>query len=364
MDHPRRLLIGTTLPEQLSTSFFVHLPAFREAGWEVHLVCAPGEWPSGPPPDWVTVHRIGMVKPIDPRSDAVALRRWVRLLRQVRPGVVVGASPKGGLLAMTAARLVGVPRRIFLHRGARWETLTGTSRRLTVAADRLTVRSATDVVAVSDSLSDLLQRNAVTRQPARVLCGGGSKGVDLQRFVPAAAPGEQAFPVLGFVGRLAGDKGLDVVLAAYDAAAAEFPAARLVIVGDVDAADAPPDAVLDRLRNDPGVTWHGWLPDVVPVLSRFDVLVFPSLREGLPNAVIEAAACGVPTVGWDVTGVRDAVSDGVTGRLVPVGAKRAFAAAVIDVLREGPLAYRETCRDWATRFDQEALSRAWVELLG
>ncbi|MCB9411260.1 MAG: glycosyltransferase [Actinobacteria bacterium] len=363
---PRRLLIGTTLAEQLSTSFFAHFPALREAGWEIHVVCAPGEWPSGPPPDWVRVHRIDMVKPIEPRADAVALTRWLRLLRRLRPDVVVGASPKGGLLAMVAARLVGVRRRIFLHRGARWETLIGTSRRLTLTADRLTVRSATDVVAVSGSLAQLLQSAGVTRRPATVLCGGGSKGVDLTRFVPGDGSGEDRspFPVLGFVGRLAGDKGLDVVLAALDVAAAKFPEAALVVVGDVDSADPPPQAVLDRMNADPRITWRGWVTDVVPVLRDLDVLVFPSLREGLPNAVIEAAACGVPTVGWDVTGVRDAVDGGVTGRLVPVGEVEAFASAVVSVLASGRGAYRSACREWAQRFDQVALSRAWVDLVG
>lgn len=360
----RRLLIGTTLAEQLSTSFFVHFPALRAAGWEIHVVCAPGKWPAGRPPDWVTVHRIDMVKPIAPRSDAVALARWVRLLREVRPDVVIGASPKGGLLAMVASKLVGVRRRIFLHRGARWETLTGVSRRLTLAADRVTVRSATDVVAVSASLADVLVAEGVTRRRATVLCGGGSKGVDLVRFVPGGASDRAPFPVLGFVGRLAGDKGLDVVLAALDAAAGAFPDARLVVVGDVDSADPPPAAVLDRLRNDPRVTWSGWATDVVPLLQQFDVLVFPSLREGLPNAVIEAAACGVPTVGWDVTGVRDAVCDGATGRLVPVGAHVAFGAAVVEVLNRGRGAYLDGCREWAGRFDQVALSRAWVDLVG
>jgi glycosyltransferase involved in cell wall biosynthesis len=315
-----------------------------------------------------------MVKPIEPRADAVALRQWVGLLRKVRPDVVIGASPKGGLLSMVAARLVGVRRRIFLHRGARWETLTGVSRRLTLAADRVTVRCATDVVAVSDSLADLLVSEGVTRRRATVLCGGGSKGVDLVRFVPGGGgtvvggPGggdePQPFPVLGFVGRLAGDKGLDVVLAAFDAALIEFPSAQLLVVGDVDSADPPADEVLERLGSDPQVTWRGWVTDVVPVLQQLDVLVFPSLREGLPNAVIEAAACGVPTVGWDVTGVRDAVANGMTGRLVPVCGAAAFNPAVVEVLSRGRGAYRDACRQWAGRFDQVALSRAWVDLVG
>lgn len=363
MARSRRLLIGTTLPEQLTTSFFVHLAAFRDAGWDVSLACAPGEWPKGPPPIDVPVHRIAMVKPIAPGPDARALREWVRLLRRQPPDVLIGASPKAGLLTMIAGRFTGVPRRIFLHRGARWETLTGTSRRVTIAADRVTVAAATDVVAVSPSLAELLARERITRRghPATVLAGGGSKGVDLMRFTPGQPTREPPFPTLLFLGRLAGDKGLPEVLSSFDATRAAHPHAQLVVVGDVDEADPPPAQVLARLRGDEGITWLGWVPDVVDIVRSADVLVFPSAREGLPNAVIEAAACGVPSVGWDVTGVRDAIADGATGRLVPRGGD--FGAAVLDVLSRGRGAYREAARSWAARFDQQALSRAWVELL-
>lgn len=365
---PNRLVIGTTVAEQLTTSFFPHLQAFHDAGWELHLVCAPGDWPSGGPPAAAeaVVHRLPMAKTMTPVADARALLAWVRLLRALRPTVVIGASPKGGLLAMSAARIARVPRRIFLHRGARWETLTGASRRVTMAAERATCASATDVVAVSDSLADLVVSAGITgarRRPV-VLGPGGSKGVDLRRF-QASAPREGA-PVLGFVGRLTADKGLDVVLAALAAVRAEHPAARLLVAGDLDPADPPDPAVLAALRADPGVELLGWRRDLEAVYPLFDVLVFPSAREGLPNAVIEAAACGVPTVGWDVTGVTDAVADGVSGRLVPWRNLAAFAAAVRDVADPRPesrLRWRQQARTWAERFDTRVVSQLWVELL-
>lgn len=373
MSQAPRVVIGTTLKEQISTSFFAHIPALVDAGWDVHLICAPGPWPARQPPADVTVHEIDMLKTISPRDDLRALTQWVTLLRELQPEVVIGGSPKGALLAMVAGRMAGVPRRIHLHRGARWETLTGTARSVTRAADRLTAKAATDVVAVSHSLAQLLHSTGITRERPLVLANGGSKGVDLQRFHPEEAADAQRGPdarqgpvTLGFVGRLSADKGLEAALAALDGVRNVHAEASLVVVGDVDPADPPTDEVIERLANDPHVDWQSWRNDVPAVIRQFDVLVFPSAREGLPNAVIEAAASGVPAVGWDVTGVRDAIRDGYSGLLVSPGDLPAFAAAtvqLVDAVRSPDSRWSEQAREWATRFDQQKVTQAWLDLV-
>jgi glycosyltransferase involved in cell wall biosynthesis/GT2 family glycosyltransferase len=358
----RRLVIGTTVKEQLVTSFFPHLEQFIEAGWEVHLVAAPGAWPQEPPND-VYVHEIPMVKDMSPVSDSGALARWVTLLRDLKPDAVVGGSPKGALLAMVSARAAGVPVRVYLHRGARWESLTGVRRRIMVAADRLTASAATEVVAVSRSLADALRRAGIVQRPPTLLGAGGSKGVDLERFSPLSGSDSNS-PVLGYVGRISRDKGLETVLAAWDHVRGLVPDVRLQVVGDVDPVDPPEPQVLQRLRDEPGIEWLGWRGDVDTIMPGFTVLLLPSAREGLPNVVIEAAACGVPSVGWDVTGVRDAICDQVSGRLVPWGDVAEFSAAVAQIVTDPDQeTQRNSARQWATRFDQRQVTSDWVALL-
>jgi glycosyltransferase involved in cell wall biosynthesis/GT2 family glycosyltransferase len=358
----RRLVIGTTVKEQLVTSFFPHLEQFSNSGWEVHLVAAPGSWPQQPPTN-VTVHEIPMVKEMAPLADGRALARWVSLLRELQPDAVIGGSPKGALLAMVSARTVGVPLRVYLHRGARWESLTGARRRIMVAADRLTASAATDVVAVSRSLAEALRQAGIVQRPPILLGGGGSKGVDLERFTPTDG-NDWVSPVLGYVGRISKDKGLDTVLAAWDHVSTLLPGARLHVVGDVDPADPPAPQVLLRLRDEPGIEWLGWRGDVDKIMPGFSVLLLPSAREGLPNVVIEAAACGVPCVGWDVTGVRDAIRNHVSGRLVPWGDEEKFIAAVEQIVTDpDKKTLRTNTRQWATRFDQKRVTADWVALL-
>lgn len=364
MNTNRRLVITTTVPETMSAFVVPQLKPLVEAGWEVHLVTSPGHWPIQPDTVAAKRHEIAMSRSISPLADSAALTSWIRMLRVVRPQVVLGGTPKAALLAMTSARITAVPRRIYLHRGARWETTSGLKRSLLVRADRLTAAEATDVIAVSNSLADLVVAQRIVRRRPIVLGSGASKGIDLTRFRPIDNRTESNMPpTLGFVGRLSADKGLESAFGVFDLVRDELPNARLLVAGEIDRPNPVPDRLLERLRTDPAVSWNGFAANMPAFFHQLDVLLFPSLREGMPNVVLEAAACGVPAVGWNVTGVKDAIAQERTGELVPVGNTSAFADAVIRVLRNPRGSYGSACSDWAKQFDQERVTRLLVDWL-
>lgn len=187
----------------------------------------------------------------------------------------------------------------------------------------------------SDSLADLMVRAGVTRQRPVVLGSGGSKGVDLSTFYPSPAHiYDPKTPRLGFLGRLTSDKGLGDALAVLDSIRVRYPGARMEVIGALDAASPETPAVVRRLESDPSIAWLQHIPArmVADHMRTWDLLVFPSLREGLPNAVVEAAACGVPTVGYRTTGVVDAVGEGISGMLVRKGDRAALTAAALECL--------------------------------
>jgi glycosyltransferase involved in cell wall biosynthesis len=360
----RHLVIASTVSNTIEHLVQPQLPALLDAGWRVSLVAAPGDWLEGPD---VGAARFGiaMERTVSPVKDARAVVAWHRLMLRLKPDVVLGGTPKAGLLSMVASRAARVPRRIFLHRGTRWEATTGSNRRLLMKMEQLTMSSATEVLAVSPSLADLMVAQGLTSQRPIVLGAGGSKGVNLDVWKPhAGAVDTTRPPTIGYLGRLSIDKGLETVLATLDRMRARWPETKLRLAGGVDAADPADELVLNRIRTDPGIHWAGRTDDVPRFLSGIDVLVFPSAREGLPNAVIEAAACGVPCVGWRVTGVRDAVRSGVSGFLVDPGDTEMFFAAVGALLDEPRGARRDRCVTWARNFDQKRLTALTVEYLG
>ena len=364
----RRLVLAVSGDMAVNVLLLPHLAGLRSAGWEVHVVCAPGPVSSDVRRLVTDVHFVPMSRAISPARDMRSIAAMVRLLRRIRPIAVVGSTPKASVVSMIGARLAGVPVRVFQVRGARWDGGVGRRASLMKLADRVAARAATDVIAVSPSLADLLIVEGITPRPAVVLGSGGSMGVDTVEFHPdAGRVYDPVSPVIGFAGRLTVDKGIAELVDVVARVREWAPRLTVQIIGDVDDTQPIPDALVRELRSTDGLSWVGAVRrSEMPALMRtWDLLLFPSRREGLPNVVIEAAATGVPTVAWRVTGVVDAIDDPDTGRLVPFGDVTAMAAAVRECLE--PSRHAAMCanaRAWAvSNFDGDAVRGSFADFL-
>lgn len=369
-----RLVHVTTVPDSLV--FFVGQIGYMKArGIEVHALSSPGErLDEFGRREGIATHAVEMPRRISPAHDLGAVRRMVAALRRIRPHVVHSHTPKGGLLGMVAARLAGVPVRIYHIRGLPFLTATGRRRALLRWTEKVACGLAHQVLCVSHSNRAVaVAEGLCPPDKIRVLLGGSGNGVDATgRFSPERHGPETRrelrarlgiphdAPVLGFVGRLVTDKGIVELAAAWQALRAEYPHARLLLVGAAEPRDPVPPATLDALRRDPRVHLTG-VTEAAPWYAAMDLLVFPSHREGFPNVPLEAAAMGLPVVATRVPGCTDAVADGETGTLVPAGDARALAAAARAYLaapalraEHGSRGRERVLRDFA----QEAIWRA------
>jgi lipopolysaccharide/colanic/teichoic acid biosynthesis glycosyltransferase/glycosyltransferase involved in cell wall biosynthesis len=343
-----RLCYVVTHP--MTTRFLRGQLAFmRACGYEVTLVASPGEeLESCRVREHVDTRCVPMEREFHPLRDLRSLVHLYRVFRSLRPHIVNAGTPKAGLLGMLAAALARVPVRVYTLHGLRLETTSGVKRAILAITERLASRLATRVVCVSESLrTSYLRHGLAPASKLRVLGSGSCNGLNVASF---AVPHSSEFnsrrratrqtlgipegsPVLGAVGRLTNDKGLVDLLDVFDRVRCRFPDARLLLIGDFEPGDPLPEACVSRIKTDERIHWTGPVDDVVRYYPAMNVLLHASRREGFPYVPLEAAAAGLPVVGYRVTGVVDAIRDNATGFLVPPGDKAGFAQSVCRYLQ-------------------------------
>lgn len=371
-----RVVHVTTVPETLG--FLAGQGAALAArGIEMHAVSSPGPaLEAFGRREGVPVHAVPMSRRIAPREDLRALIALARLFRDLRPDIVHGHTPKGGLLAMLAAAAVGIRGRLYTLHGLPLETAAGIRRAILRTTERIAGALAQRVHAVSPSLRRRALAEGLFRPgKIRVLGAGTVNGVDSDFFAPGPEAREEgrAFrrawgippsaPVVGFVGRVMGDKGVGDLVAAWTRWREEFPDLYLVVVGPMEPQDPIPETALRVLRSDRCVRLTGALGHPRAAYAAMDVVVLPTYREGFPQVPLEAAAMGLPVVTTRVTGAVDAVVDGVTGGLVPPRDSEALAEAVRRYLLDADLRRRhgEAGRERVRReFRPEKLQEATI----
>jgi glycosyltransferase involved in cell wall biosynthesis len=351
------ILVGVTSP-QTCLVLAERLEALNAAGFRVSLLSGPGSLPDQViQAKAVRSYTIPMGRTISPLRDVVALWRMLLLLYRLKPDIVEFSTPKAGFLGSVAAWMCRTPVRVYFLRGLRLETVHGPKRYILLLAERLASCCAHVVVCNSASLLDRAKQLHIARPAKLTLLGdGSSNGVDVVRFSPGKShirkqlriPADAL--VVGFVGRLTGDKGLPELIEAFALILHQRPDAFLLLVGWFDAAeDALGLKLRARVEGHPRVVLTGYVADSAPYYRAMDVLVLPSWREGFPNAVLEAAASGVPGIVTDCTGSRDAVRHEITGLLVPAGNPEAICASILQVVEDSELRSKMSvaARKWA-----------------
>jgi glycosyltransferase involved in cell wall biosynthesis len=326
----------------------------QSLGFDVTLICSPGEWLDGfGRMEGVQTIELSIAREIAPLRDLVSLWRLCRILHTLCPDLTNVGTPKAGLLGGFAAWVNRVPCRFYTLRGLRFETTNGLKRWLLAYAERLACCFAHRVICVSPSLREKAIASGFTSRERTVVFGSGSSnGVDVSRFAPTperirrAAELRREFrippqaPVLGFLGRLTCDKGIPELVEAFLRLSDQFPDLRLLLLGCFEEEAPLPVQIRKSIETHRHVIFAGFIEDTAPYYALMDVLVLPSHREGFPNVVLEAHAAGKPVVAARATGVVDAVVDGETGLLYPVGDAAALTDTLAGLLTDKPLARR------------------------
>lgn len=325
----------------------------RREGHTVEFSCARGPYADEITGRGFRLHDNPVARSLNAFNHGAAIVRTWRLLRRERFDVVHVHTPIAALVGRIAARLAGVPVRIYTAHGFYFhDEMPPRKRRLFILLEKIGARCGDFIMTVSREDEEAALRLGIAA-PGEVETI--YNGVDTTHFDPARFPREQRLrrraelgipadaPVVGIVGRFVREKGFYELLEAMGTVIKRYPEARLLIVGDVLPSDRDGirDAFLERAEA-LGIRDHvilsGLVRDTAPWLALMDVFTLPSWREGMPISLLEAMAMGLPAVATNIRGCREEVVEGETGWLVPARDPDALAARLLDLLDNSPQA--------------------------
>lgn len=315
----------------------------RNQGHEVLLLSPPGDFHELMQADgfqWISFPLSR--QSIKPLGELWTIWHLIRLYNRVRPDIVHHFTIKPVIYGSLAAHLLHIPAiinsitglgHLFIDTTARTHLL----RTIVKVLYRISLRQ-TQAIFENPEDRDIFIRNRLLKaEQAHLIMG---TGVDVKKFRPTSK--NNGTPVVLFSSRMLVTKGLLEFMEATRLLKQKGILARFALAGRTDSGNPAsiPEEQIDAWKDSGLFEWWGWRDDMPSTLAQADVFCLPSYREGVPNALLEAAACGLPIVTTDVPGCRDVVTHGLNGLLVPVRNVPVLADAMETLLSNAPLRHQ------------------------
>jgi len=316
-----------------------------------------------------------MVRSIRPLKDFRALLSLVWLIFKEKPDIVHTHSSKAGILGRLAAKIAGVPYIVHTPHGHVFYGHFGIlASKIFLWVERIFSKFTDRMVALTNGEKNDYVKLSVC-PPEKVF--KIHSGVDLKQFMQPNGNRvekkrslglDQNGTVIGFVGWLLPIKGPAYLLKAMAHIWPEHPAASLVMVGKGEL-DVDLRAQALRMNANGKVKFLGWREDIHEIMPVFDLLVLPSLNEGMGRVLVEAMAAGKPVVASEVGGIPDLVKHGETGYLVRPADEKALANGIKKLLNDPERARqmgqrgKEYCRQFSLEAMIEKLDDLYSDLI-
>ena len=301
-------------------------------------------------------------------SDRRTAKAVAAQLAAFAPHIVLSSGPRSAVFGAIGGRKAGA-HTVLIVNGL---SALGLSPRTpsTWLVDRMVrwrakaALAAADVVVFHNAADRAwLRRTGLLPAAQRCLVQPGS-GVDLERWAETPLPPTTGPLVFLMAGRLARSTGVDVFAAAAARIKARAPGTTFLFAGPQGNG---PDGLTAEVLSNGAVEYLGALDDIGPAIARAHVFVYPSHREGLPGAVLEAMSMGRPILTTDTPGCRETVDERVNGCVVPPGDPEALAEAMQSFLRRPeaiPAMGRASRMKAERRFDQRPVVAELMDVLG
>lgn len=306
---------------------------FDENGYTVFVACSKSEKLDQYLKKWnFTLYSLDIRRKFSPVIDLLAIIKLIKFIRNNNIDVVVGHTPKGALIGMVASYIAGVRRRVYFQHGLMFETSEGLKRDILILVEKVTSNFATSIICVSKSVLDKsVQLNIGDLNKNRLIHYGTCNGIDgVDRFNPSKFDCRQKDDtrsmlninsedcIILYVGRLAKDKGINVLVKSWIKISNQRENILLLIAGPMDTRDPLDDDVLRLIKSHEKIRYLGEIEHTEELYATSDLFILPSYREGFPTVVLEASAMGLPVITTKCTGCIDSIIENETGIFIEI----------------------------------------------
>ncbi|MCW8886580.1 MAG: glycosyltransferase family 4 protein [Motiliproteus sp.] len=350
-----------------------------DQGYEVTLICSPDPSLSLlEAEEKVRVIALPMQREISLFDDLRSFLALLLIFFREKPDIVNAGTPKAGLLSMLASCVLGVRKRIYTVHGLRYEGCKGFKRSLLRFLELVACSLSTDNICVSESIrKELIKSRLSKKNKASVLFRGSCNGIDRnvidhvddvlsnRDLIRSEFGFKKDDFVLGFVGRIVKDKGILELFQAFQRLRQEKRDIKLVLVGEIEIDGELAPETINQLERSEDVLLIGHVEEVYKYYCIFDLFVYPTHREGLGYALLEAGLAKRAIVSTRVTGVVDAVLENTTSMLTEPQNEQSLVDAIQMYIDNPDMRelHGENGRAWVlNKFPQDKVWEALVNI--
>lgn len=309
----------------VETAKYLH----KQCGYDVTLICDNDEEFKNSLPNYIHYIPVHMARGVD-ITGVKSIVDFIKVFSEEKFDMVQYSTPNAACYASIAAKIAKVPVRLYCQWGIRYVGMSGISRKIFKAIEKLVCRNSTDIRAVSPMNKAFAVSEGLYPEEKVVVVGkGGTIGVDMQRYdISKKAEyrstirkqygiSDEAF-VYGFAGRVSADKGCTELMTAFRKITESEPDAKLLIVGPMEDGCGVPAEIMEWARKSNQVVMTGIIDGLKmnKYYSAMDVLVHPTYREGFGMVLQEAGALGIAMITTKIPGASEVMEEGISCLLV------------------------------------------------
>lgn len=320
----------------IDTAKYLH----EQGGYDITFICDYDEEFERSLPDYINFIPVRMKRGIDLLGFR-AVNKMKKIFKENQFDMVQYSTPNASFYASIAAKKAGIPVRLYAQWGILYTGYFGLKRKIFKQLEKTTCKNSTWIE--PDSFGNLefsRQEGLYDQTNSSVIWNGSAKGIDLDRFDISQKEDwrkeiieKYEYPetdfVIGFVGRVTKDKGLNELLTCLKGLDLEKKNITALMVGQNNKRNSVNPILYKQSLMNKKIIYTERVNDVEKHIAAMDVLVLPSYREGFGSVVIEAGALGVPVVITNIPGPKEAVIDRVTGLITELGDVRGLFDALL-----------------------------------